>query len=798
MIKRDIKYLFLTLPVILAIVTGCDRGHEPGMPVSFNEDWLFIRQDSANIDKILPGIIPNHKWEDVALPHTAFIEPLVISGSQWTGICWYKKLYRAPRGDRRRNTGLLFDGAMNDAIIYLNGVEVIRHTGGYLPFYVDLTNDLKYGKENEILVKLDNRDNPEIPPGKPLSELDFLYYGGLYRNVSLCRTNKLHITAAPETHALLGGGIITGVRDISRESAIVTVSVEVINDDKIPRTFYMKNTLLDAGGTEKSSSLSEKTELEPGQSQRLMTKIIVMHPALWSPDTPFLYTLRTQLQTEKEVVDSKEMRVGIRSLKITADKGLQLNGERLTVTGTNRHQEYPYIGYALSDNASYRDAYKIREAGFNLVRCSHYPPAPAFLDACDELGLMVINAIPGWQFMGDSLFREASLRDTRMMCRRDRNHPSVVMWESSLNETVMPVQFLSMLHETVKNELPYRDNYTCSWMDTICDVFIPARQDAQAPDYWKKYHKTKPIFISEYGDWEYYANNARVNQNEFSDLEPSARSSRQLRSAGERALLQQAFNFQEAHNDNLYGPCFGDANWLMFDYNRGYAPDIASSGIMDIFRLPKFSYWFYRSQADEGPVCFIADYSQPLSITAIRVFSNADSVQLYRNDTLLAVKAPDRNRNTVNLKHPPFTFTLLNRYPGTLKAVGLKNGSIFGTHSVSTTGPLASLRLSIDISNKPLSADGSDAVFVYATLVDSIGNQVFTADSTVRFSVRGDAVLVGDNPVKAEAGIATILLKAGHNPGQVMVTASSGNLAEAEIMTPTRHYGPTRIFQKRK
>ncbi|HOC05341.1 MAG TPA: glycoside hydrolase family 2 TIM barrel-domain containing protein, partial [Bacteroidales bacterium] len=518
------------LTAVLLFLTACGRKATDSIPLSFNDGWLFIRQDSANADKILPGIIPNHKWEEVTLPHSAVIEPLVVTGSQWTGICWYKKVYKPDRRQRHRHTGLLFDGAMHDAIVYLNGAEIARHTGGYLPFYVNLSNDLEYGRENEIMVKLDNRENPHIPPGKPLGELDFLWYSGLYRNVSLYVTDKLHITAPPEYQSTLGGGIITGVRDVSRESATLTLSVHVSNDDHIPRSFRMKNTLLDAAGLEVASSLSELIDMEPGQSQRLETRMIVMQPSLWTPATPFLYTISTELLSESStVIDHRETRTGIRTVRITPDKGLLLNSEPVRIMGTNRHQEYPYIGYALSDNASYRDAFKIREAGFNLVRCSHYPPAPAFLDACDELGLMVIDAIPGWQFMGDSLFAEASVRDTRMMCRRDRNHPSVVMWESSLNETLMSVSFLARLHQTVKDELPFGNNLTCSWMDTICDVFIPARQHAPAPRYWKDYRKAKPLFICEYGDWEYYAQDAGLNQTEFSDLLPAERNSRQLR-----------------------------------------------------------------------------------------------------------------------------------------------------------------------------------------------------------------------------------------------------------------------------
>ena len=784
--RRAAISLLTVLTTVLLFLTSCGRKATDGIPLSFNDGWLFIRQDSANVDKILPGIIPNHKWEEVTLPHSAVIEPLVVTASQWTGICWYKKVYKPDRRQRHRHTGLLFDGAMHDAIVYLNGAEIARHTGGYLPFYVNLSNDLEYGRENEIMVKLDNRENPHIPPGKPLGELDFLWYSGLYRNVSLYVTDKLHITAPPEYQSTLGGGIITGVRDVSRESATLTLSVHVSNDDHIPRSFRMKNTLLDAAGLEVASSLSELIDMEPGQSQRLETRMIVMQPSLWTPATPFLYTISTELLSESgTVIDHRETRTGIRTVRITPDKGLLLNSEPVRIMGTNRHQEYPYIGYALSDNASYRDAFKIREAGFNLVRCSHYPPAPAFLDACDELGLMVIDAIPGWQFMGDSLFAEASVRDTRMMCRRDRNHPSVVMWESSLNETLMPVSFLARLHQTVKDELPFGNNLTCSWMDTICDVFIPARQHAAAPRYWKDYRKAKPLFICEYGDWEYYAQDAGFNQTEFSDLLPAERNSRQLRGNGDRHMLQQAWNFQEAHNDNLNGPGFGDANWVMFDYNRGYAPDIEASGIMDIFRLPKFAWYFYRSQTIEGPVCFIASHNLPSSGNIVRVYSNADTVKLFRNDTLIAVKGPDTGINAVNLLHPPFTFTLPDCLPGTLKATTLRNGKESASHSVTTPGRPAAIRLSADFSNKPLRADNADVIFVYATVTDSAGNQVFTSDAMVEFALRGNASLIGDNPARAEGGIASILLRA-EDGGKIMIKASSPGMSEAELMTVSK------------
>jgi len=718
------------LPAVMAamlVISACGRSEQDGIPVSFNDEWLFIRQDSVNADKILPGIIPNHKWEEVTLPHSAFIEPLAAPDRQWTGICWYKKLYRPDRRQRHRHTGLLFDGAMQDAIVYLNGAEIARHTGGYLPFYVNLTDDLDYSRENEIMVRLDNRESSLLPSGTPEGEPGFLWYSGLYRNVSLYVTDRLHITAPPEYPSTLGGGIITGVRDISRESATITLSVHVSNDDRIPRSFRVKNILLDAAGLEVASSLSELAELEPGHNQRLMTRMIVMQPALWTPETPFLYTVRTELVSESgSVIDSRETRTGIRSVRMTPDKGLLLNGEPVRITGTNRHQEYPYIGFALSDNACYRDAVKIREAGFNLVRCPHYPPAPAFLDACDELGLMVINSLPDRGYTVDSLHAEASVTDAQVLCRRDRNHPSVVMWKITPDAGLIPGNLLSRLNQTVKEELPLGDNLTSGRTDSVTDVFDPSAAEG-----------TLPV------------------------------------SGGAESL-----DSQPVHR-------IDPVNLVMFDYNSGSPNGLNRSGIMDIFRLPRPAYWFCRSQSEEGPVCFIAHRNLPASGNTVVVYSNADTVQFYRNDTLIAIQGPDSSPRAAGLARPPFTFTLPDYFPGTLRASAMRNGREVASHSVTTPGRPSTMRLAADFSNKQLQAGNSDVIFIYASLTDSAGNQVCTSDVMVEFTVRGNADLIGSNPVMSEAGIATILLRAG-NPGKIMIKASAPGLSEAELMTESR------------
>jgi len=768
--------LLIIVSALTMMMNSCSDKPDVRTTMSFNDNWEFLKPDTTILSEAIVSNLKNELWEKVSLPHTAAIEPSVMKDPQWTGICWYRKTFTISPESNGKHIAILIEAAMNDAVIWMNGKEIFRHQGGYLPFYIDISEHVFHGEENSILIRLDNRDNPTIPPGKSLEALDFNYYSGIYRNAFLVIKNKLHLTDPMEIDTLQGGGLIVNTKEISNEKAALGISASVRNQDSEARKCKIKIQLKNKENQVVASGISENISMSPHQTIRIPLELEVADPILWSPASPYLYKLETSLVEDSKTLETQSSRIGIRQIEITAENGFTINGEKLKIRGTNRHQEYPYIGNALSDNAHYRDAWKIKNAGFNFVRSSHYPQSTAFLNACDELGILVMDAIPGWQFIGDSVFMENSYKDTREMCRRDRNHPSIILWECALNETWMPIDFVRKSEEIVREEIPFSGIYTCGWMDTIYSVFIPARQHAHPPDYWNNYSKEKPLFIAEYGDWEYYAQNAGFNQTEFKSLKPSERSSRQLRGYGEIALLQQAFNYQESHNHNLNGSAFGDANWLMFDYNRGYAPDIESSGVMDIFRLPKFAFWFYKSQSDDEPVCFIASYNTSNSAKYTRVFSNGDSVSLYRNGIFQETRIPDQNQNTNNLLHPPFTFIPLSFEAGTLKAVSYKDGKIAAESTVGTAGKETGIRLEADFSGKNLQSGDADVIFIYAHITDENGNINYQTSAPVKFSVQGDASLIGLNPIHSEAGIASILLKAGHSPDKITVVAESLNL----------------------
>ena len=738
-------------------------------------------------------------WEPVSLPHTAYIEPLVVN-NQWQGICFYRKSFDVGEELKGKQLFIEFEGAMELADVWINDKHILRHAGGYLPFTIDITDAVTYGETNAITVKLDNYDHPTIPPGKPLSGVDFSYYHGIYRDVNFIVTDRLHITDPVHAGLEAGGGIFVTYADVCKDKATINVKTHVKNSDTAVADTTIIQALINKDGKTIATSISKANSVAASGDRHIEQSFTVDNPDLWSPNNPYLYTLRTVIARDGKPVDQIDTKIGIRWFEFSREEGFKVNGKPIFLNGTNRHQEYPYIGNALSNNAQYRDIWKIRNAGFNTLRLGHYPQDPAVLDACDKLGMIVIEPIPGWQFFNNSeIFIERIYDNVREMIRRDRNHPSVALWEVVLNESWAPQWLETKAYEIAHKELPGPQCFACGdpYGAKCWDVsYNQWQEDITRP---QNAQLDKPGFIREYGDFEFGGHYS---------------TSRQYRRDGQQGLLQSAWNFQWSLNryKAQYPWTVGCATWLMYDHNRGGSENVEASGTADIFRIPKFTYYFFQSQrspfaelptVESGPMIHIANYwTEPTSSEKVIVYSNCDLVELFVNGKSVVRQKPDSGPSTEygprykggnsfdggnaeHLDHPPFTFTNVTFKPGKLKAVGYINGKEVTQDIVSTPGNPAAISIDFDTSGRDLTADGSDTIFVYASIIDDKGNPNFTVTNEITFEVNGPAKLIGDNPVIAEAGIATILMQADTKPGSITVSANSNELmtASAKIIS---------------
>lgn len=769
---RIIKYLLFL--VIFVSIHGCSKDEIlQSSKIKFNSDWHFTKAENETIsDDTYLANNDFKSWQKVSLPHTANLEPKIVN-NQWQGVSWYAKNFTLSDEMYGKKLFFKFEGAMNTAEVWVNNKKLIKHQGGYLPFVIDFTEIALFDKENIIHIKLNNKDNPTTGP-KPLKNLDFNTYGGIYRNVWLIAKNSLHITDPIFTNKVASGGVFVSYPKVSKEEATINIKTHVKNENNVKQSFLIKNTLL-KNDAEIIFSESEIYQLKKNEDEQFSTNLVLETPELWSPSSPNLYHLKTEVLQNGEVVDSEITRIGIKTIKFI-NQDFYLNGTKTFLRGVNRHQEYPYVGYALSDNANYRDAKKIKEAGFDYVRLSHYPQSPAFMKACDEIGLITIDAILGWQYFSeDEAFQKHIYQTAKDLIRRDRNYASVIAWEVSLNESWMPDFFIDSLTNIAKKEYPTEQAYTAGWQPYGYDIYLQARQH-RLQHYNSKIKK--PYNVSEYGDWEYYAMNAGLNQDSWSNLLQAERSSRQPRSAGEKALLQQATNLQEAHNDNLNTPAFADGYWVMFDYNRGYADDIEASGIMNLFRLSKPSYYFYQSQRDFNdpfgkPMIHIANEWKKDSPLDVRIFSNCEEVELFLNGKSVGKQKPNQDKISKNLKHPPFTFKLPKYNPGKLEAKGFINNINVVNHIVNSPVKPSKIKIELDVSGKKIDVNNDDIVFVYASILDKNETVLTNANDKVEFKLKGNAEIIGDNPVKTEAGVASILIKTNTKTKDLKITVQT-------------------------
>jgi beta-galactosidase len=776
------KPIVRLISTVLASAIGLFGAADAGQIVDFNGGWRFLKGDATNAQA--PSF-SDGSWTSVQLPHTVQVEP-TLGPKYYVGPCWYRKSFTPDASYQGRKVRLQFGAAMQTAQVWINGTLKITHLGGYTPFTVDITNDLVYGSTNVVAARLDNTYSPNFGPG--IQYPDFDYFGGLYRPVFLDVSNPVHITDPILEEIPAGGGVFVTYPSVSTASATVQVKTHVRNESTAGSSVTVTSTFHSPSGSVAGSASSTQT-IAAGATYSFAQSILVGNPQLWSPDAPNLYDLQTQVSSGGTVTDTQSNEIGIRTIKFDRT-GFAINGKHVRIRGADRHQDYPYVGNAVPASGQYRDALRLKEAGFNFVRMSHYVNSIEFVKACDKLGILGMACIPGWHSPSGATFWANSYIDIQKMVRDYRNHPSVVLWEVVHNESQGSdgnTTYPTTANATAQAEYPGGQLYTAG-ENTSADigVWTPTEQSGARTEGAPS---SRPVMMSEYGDWNYGGDSS---------------TSRVLRSDGEAAMLVQVANQQNSLNQNMaLGWLSGDALWSYDDYQtmlHGTAT-IIESGVVDLFRIPKFSFYFYQSQRDpaivvpgvsSGPMVHIASFWNANSTPTIHVYSNCAQVRLSLNGSVVATQSPDAGKN---FTHSPFTFTGIKSFQaGTLVAQGLIGGSVVAADTVKTPGTPAAMKVVWDTAGMSLLADGSDMAIVNAEVLDANGTTIPTAANSVTFSITGGSgQWIGNNPTNAVAGVASILLKTSTAAGPIKVTATSSGLTAGSAIANAKTGAATGI-----
>lgn len=813
------RHLLLVLCVLVtawcpAIEAAHPDGAQPPRIVqNMNTGWAFYRGDIPDGHKC---DLDDSSWIPVAVPHVMQLEKKHCGGNAiYDGIGWYRRYFTVKPGYEGKRIAVRFEGVMTSCTVYLNGEQVATHHGGYLGFEVDLTGKVKFDGTNVLAVRVSAEDDPLTPPGKPQKNLDFYYHSGIYRDVELVMTERIHVTDPLNCGAAEAGGVFITFPRVSKDEAVVRIATHVRNDGDQDREITIQSAITSVFNTEFTTFEQSTLTIRAGSDKRTVHQMRFINPALWHPYKPRFHILHTRVICDGRVIDEIETKFGIRSIRYDTDGGFFINGEHLYIRAANRHQAFPHIGDAASNSLQERDVIDMKRGGYNAVRAAHYPQDPAFLDACDKHGLMVIECVPGWQhFDSDPVFSERVLDACRDMVRRDRNHPSVILWETALNETRYPKELAAELYQTAHREYPGDQMYTAgdyfghADMVDCFDVFykqvarFPKDGNVMSNDEEDQI-RVKPLLTREWGDGAGKKPRVWLAESEQEQLE------------------QCKTRFEHLEGRGYFDWCMLDANkrmgghmmWSYNDYTRGGTEETMYSGVVDVNRWPKLGYYMLQSMRDpaisqpglyEGPMVFVASFNSgpqfPSSTSEITVFSNCERVRLYRNKRLIGEQTRDERakaRPHVVSKggSPDFVFDAGGYEAGTLQAVGFIGGKPVVQHIINTQGEPYKVRAFVpDHGIEPV-ADGSDMVPVYFHICDSEDNIIHDSEAVIDISVTGDGRLIGDGierigvaRQKVEGGIGYALCRTSTTPGEMLVRVNSPGLKEGRVRIRTQPY----------
>lgn len=716
----------------------------------FNKNWLYDQNDWVGFYHGSSMSWDESDWISVSTPHTFNAQDTFDNDrGYYRGFAWYRKHFDVPESEKGRILKVHFGAIGNESEIWVNQKFMGKFTNGYTPIEIDITDFISWDSDNVIAIRVNNLHNDEIPPGR--WRMDYNVYGGIYREVELLSLSPIYLeknglfVQSPEVAESVSRiSVSASIHNTSFETQKAKIQCDLYNGEKLVANF--------------SSSLT----LAPRQKIPVRNLIAEVRDVdLWSVDNPHLYKLKVSLHQDDKILDIIQTKMGFRSFRFDPDKGFFLNGQSLKLHGLNRHQCYPGMGNAVPKRFQVEDAILLKELGANFVRCAHYPQHPIFLDACDSLGLIVYEEVASWQHIGGEEFIDNMNTMMEGMIKRDRNHPSIVLW-GMMNEG-QSYEMFERLHKTAKDLDPTRPS---CYSENRIEEGIKEGTIYQPDVLGLNYN------LNKYDDFHAnYPGIALVNtectnadQTKIGELKGELEAV---------AKIKSDLDFIAAR-DYLAGACI----WGFHDYGTNYEPvwPMQTSGVVNEYRQLKETAYYLKARWQKDPFIHIAGHwnftGDEGKVKEVHVWHNCEKAEIYLNGK--------RIKNVANNAwEVPYE-------SGELKAIG-KIGTKTVEYVLRTAG--VAQKLVCSIKDGRIKASEFDAILVNASFVDNEGNIVPENDEKVSFQISGPGKIVGiGGSVSSltEKGTASIVIQSTGEEGIIEVKAISTDLISSPIEIEAR------------